>query len=427
VLAGDQGGAAPAARRDEVHVTAALAWRNLWRNPRRTWLTLSAIVFGTFLSVMFTAMQDRSFADMIDLAARLGGGHVLLQHPAYRDEPTLSHRVGGVSALRARAEADPRVVRTVARVTGQLMVQTPTNQLGAGFVAFEPSEEDDSTLSFLRGVEGTLQAGPHDIVLGRRLASNLKVGLGGKVVYTFVGVDGEIVSGLGRVSGVVETGAPSVDGGLVLLPLAAVREVGGFGPDEATTVGVYLRDSRRSGDVVDALGPGLPAGVAALGWSEAQPDLSGFIAMKVGGARFMEAVLMILVAAGIFNTLFMSVMERSREFGVLAAIGCSRGRLFAMVMWESLWLGLLGLAGAALVTAGPYWYLSTHGIDLSARLGAAPMEVAGVGMPSVLKIGIFPENLALVAAFALGATLTAGLWPAWQASRVPPVEAIRLQ
>jgi ABC-type lipoprotein release transport system permease subunit len=403
-----------------------LAWRNLWRNPRRTLLTLSAIVFGTFLAILFTAMQDRSFADMVDLAARLGGGHVLLQHPERLDEPTLGHRVRDTAGLRALAAADPRVVAAVDRVTGQLMVQTPTHQVGAGFVAYDPSAEDETTLSFLRGVEGTLQSGPHDIVLGRRLARNLGVGLGGKVVYTLVGADGDIVSGLGRVSGLVETGAPSVDGGLVLLPLGPLREVAGLGPDDATTVGLYLSDARASGAVVRDLQPRLPPGVVALGWNEAQPDLSGFIAMKVGGARFMEGVILVLVTAGIFNTLFMSVMERRREFGILAAIGCSRGRLFAMVMWESLWLGLLGLAGALVVTWGPYRYLSTNGVDLSSKVGTAPLEVAGVGMPSVLKIGIFPENLLLILGFALTATLLAGLWPAWQASRVPPVEAIRL-
>ena len=85
------------------------------------------------------------------------------------------------------------------------------------------------------------------------------------------------------------------------------------------------------------------------------------------------------------------------------------------------------LVGAAAVTALPYWWLAEHGIDLSSKLGSTPMEVAGIGMPGVLHIGIFPENVALIAAFALGSTLLAGLIPAWRASRVPPVEAIRPQ
>lgn len=404
---------------------ARLAWRNLWRNTRRTLLTLSAIAFGTFLAVLFTAMQDRSFADTIDLAARLNGGHVLLEHPEYLDMPTLTRTVDHADALRALASADPEVVRTVERITGQMMVQTATHQAGAAFVAFDPTDEDDGTLSFLEGVTGTL-TDRKGIVLGQRLADNLQVGLGDKVVYTLLDRQGQIVSGMGRVSGMLRTGASSVDGGLMLVPIDDMRQVLGYGPDEATFVGVFLGDPRQSAGVSRRLSAGVPAGVRSLTWDEATPDLSGFIAMKVGGARFMELVILVLVAAGIFNTLFMSVMERSREFGILAAIGCSRARIFAMVMWESLWLGLVGLVAAVVVTAGPYVYLVRNGIDLSSKMGPEALEVAGIGFSPILRVGIFPENAVIIASFAMAATLLAGLWPAWRASRVEPVEAIHL-
>ena len=104
-------------------------------------------------------------------------------------------------------------------------------------------------------------------------------------------------------------------------------------------------------------------------WHQTQPELAGFITMKVAGARSSKLIIMILVAAGIFNTLFVSVMERMREFGIMMAIGFSPARLFGLVMWESLWLGLVGLVLAAAVTAGPYYYLATTGLDLPAHDG----------------------------------------------------------
>ena len=90
---------------------AVVAWRNLWRQKRRTLLTLSSIVFGGFLAVLFTALQDRSFADFIDTAARLGGGHVTLQHPEYLDTPTLKRTVQGNGELRGLASQDKDVER----------------------------------------------------------------------------------------------------------------------------------------------------------------------------------------------------------------------------------------------------------------------------------------------------------------------------
>jgi ABC-type lipoprotein release transport system permease subunit len=406
-----------------------MAWRNLWRHRRRTLLTLSSIVFGVFLAVMVTAMQDRNFAEMIDLAARLGGGHVSLQHPEYLDTPTLSRRVGRTDELSEIALGDPRVLRVVQRISGQTMLSTAGESQGAAFVGFDPAEEDEETFALMEALaSGEMFGSSRDkgIILGARLAQNLDADLGDKVVYTMTDASGQIVSGLGRVTGLVRTGAPSLDGALCLLPIDALREVLGYAPDEATQVALFLDDQRRSDLVIRRLGKRLGPDVAAVPWHQAQPEMAAFIAMKVGGARVIEILIAVLVAAGIFNTLFVSVMERLREFGILLAIGFSPGRLFRLVMFESFWLGLVGLAVAALVTLGPYLHLSATGIDLTGSFGEGEMEIAGVAMPMVLRVGIFPESLAIIVLSALLAVMLSGLYPAWKAGRVEPVETIRL-
>jgi ABC-type lipoprotein release transport system permease subunit len=406
-----------------------MAWRNLWRNRRRTLLTLSSIALGVFLAVLFTGMQDRNWADMINVAARLGGGHVTLQHPDYLEAPTLTKTVVSTGALRERALAQPHVTRAVDRVLGQTMLNTAWESRGAGFLAFDPAMDDTTTLSVLGAlVEGRPFATSRDrgIILGARLARNLRVELGDKIVYTLTDKNGDIVSGLARVSGIVQTGAPSVDGGLSLLPIGVVREVLGYAGDEATQVAVFLDDQRATDDVASRLNAEVGSDVRARPWHEIQEELAAFIALKVGGARFMEALIAVLVAAGIFNTLFVSVMERLREFGILTAIGWSPGRLFGLVLAESAWLGVLGLVGAVLITALPYWYLATTGIDASAFIGENAADVAGISMPKTLRVGIFPIHAVVIAVAAFAATLLAGLYPAWKAGRVDPVETIRL-
>jgi ABC-type lipoprotein release transport system permease subunit len=413
---------------------AAIAWRNLWRNRRRTGITLSSIAFGILLAVLFTGMGDANFSAMIDLAARMGGGHVTLQHSEYLDSPTLSRSVQDVESLRRVALEDPDVERVVTRISGHLMISSAVKNTGAAFIAFDPSVEDVTTLSLLEAVtEGELPgaSGRGGIVLGRRLADNLDADIGRKVVYTVTDKDGQIVQEAVRVTGIMETGAPSVDGGLCLLSLEQLRAALGYGEDEAVQVAVFLGDQRRAEVVAARLagqlgsGPAGRAGIAALPWHELQPELAGFIGMKVASARFMEAIIMLLVAAGIFNTLFVSVMERMREFGIMRAIGWSQAQISGLVMFESLWLALVGLVLAALVTAGPYWYLSEMGIDLAA-MGVAGTEVAGVAMTDVMRVGIFPENAVMIAVAAVLATLLSGIYPAWSAGRVVPVEAIRL-
>ena len=408
---------------------ATMAWRNLWRNRRRTYITLSAIVFGVFLAVIMMAMQDRNWADMIRLAARLGAGHVTMQHPEYLDTPTLTRTVQGTDTLRRLAEDDPHVIRVVERITGFAMLATARENVGAGFIAVSPEQEDDETLSLLEAiVAGEFFGSSTDggIILGEKLASNLDVELGSKLVYTLTDKEGEIVSALARVSGIVRTGSPSVDAGICLLPIDAVREVVGFAPDEAIQIAAFVDDQRASDAAVAALGAEAPEGVAVLAWHELQPDLAVFIAMKVGGAKVMMLVLAVLVAAGIFNTLFVSVMERLREFGIMLAVGFSPGQLFRLIMLESAWLAVIGLAAAAAVTIGPYLYLASTGIDISGMIPADQMEVAGVGMSTVMRVGIYGENVALIGISALVAILLSGVYPAWRAGQADPVETIRL-
>ena len=406
-----------------------MAWRNLGRNRRRTLLTLASIAFGVFLAIFSMAAQDRNWQDMIDLGARMGGGHVTVQHPEYLDTPSLSRTVTGTDALVDAASDDPEVERAVQRISGQLMVSTARESYGASFIAFDPEAEDSTTLSYLEAVsEGEMFAADDatGMVLGAQLARNLGAELGDRVVYTATDRHGDIVAGLGRVRGILRTGAPSIDVGMVLLPIEAVRDVLGFAPDEATQVALFIADHRRSEALAARLQEQLGDDAAAVPWFEGRPDLYAFIAMKVGGGVIMIGVIALMVAAGIFNTVFVSVMERLREFGIMMAVGFSPAKLFRLVVYESVWLGVIGLLLAGMLTIGPYLYLNQVGIDMGAMLGDSPTEVSGVAMATQLRFGIYPENAVRIVVLAFVAVILAGIYPAWRAGRVEPVESIRL-
>jgi len=408
-----------------------MAWRNLWRQRRRTVLTLISIAFGGFLAVLMTAMQDRSFADFIDNAARFGAGHVTLQHPEYQDQPTLTRSISLSEEDRAKDSSDEDVLKIVDRTAGQAMVSTASDTFGAMFIAYDPEREDENTMEFTEGLTaGKLFETAKDdgIILGRTLAKNLDANLGDKVVFTLTDRSGEIVSGMERVSGIVTTGSVSTDAALVLLPIGTVRKVVGYDPTETTQVAVFLDNGRKSVEVAQRLRERHGGDYAVLTWDEIQPEIKAFIAMKVGGGRVFEIVIGILVAAGIFNTILMSVLERTREFGIMLAIGYSPRQLFAMVMAESAFLGAMGLVLGVLLTAGPYYYLYNTGIDMGPIMAEnmESFDIGGVGMDTVLRIGIFPENAAAIAIAIVVATLAAGIYPAWKAGRVDPVESINL-
>jgi ABC-type lipoprotein release transport system permease subunit len=404
-----------------------MAWRNLWRNVRRTLITLSSIALGTMLAIVLTGIQDSSYGRMIDLAARTGGGHVTLEHPAYLDAPSLDLTIAGASKLRETALAQPHVVDAVPRIVGETMLATARRNYGAYFIGIDPELESPRTLAILDDiVEGEPLTGPDDkgILVGATLAKNLRVKLHDKVVYTLTNERGEIVSGLARVSGIVRTGSPTVDASMCVLSIGVLREVLGYDPDEAIEVAVFADKERNTSAVEAALAAAVGPDVATPSWRQTQPDLAAFIAVDGGSGVVFEIIVLVLVAAGILNALFVSVMERRREFGILMAIGVHPRQISTLVVWESLWLALIGMVAGALVTIWPYWYLHTHGADYTEALEGT--EISGVVMDPVLYTDIQPYKLWLIVGAVVVTTLLAGLYPAWRASRVVPVDAIKL-
>ncbi len=450
------------------------AWRNLWRQKRRTILTLISITFGGFLAVMFTAMQDYTWVDFIDSSARLGSGHITIQHPEYMDKPTLSRTVTDTDDKRAAVANDADVAVAVERTAGQAMLATAHDSFGAFFIAFDPTQESEYTQEwnerackpavattdraemeacallrdsaqceenaacewgYKRLLAGELFTAPDDdgIILGKVLAENLEAELGDKVVYTLTDRSGEIVSGMERLCGIITTGAESTDAAIALLPIDTVRGVVGYDPAESTQVAIFLDSGRRTLTVSERIDALIGPDAAVLTWDQMQPEIKSFVAMKKGGALVMNLVIGVLIAAGIFNTLFMSVMERTREFGVMMAIGYTPKQLFFLVMAESGILALLGLVLCAIPTVPLYLKLAETGLDMTStyrQMGIldaqGSMDLAGVGFDPILPFGLFPESAIAIVCAIVGATLLAGLYPAWKAGRVEPVESIKL-
>ncbi|MDX8405571.1 MAG: FtsX-like permease family protein, partial [Mariprofundus sp.] len=332
-----------------------LAWRNIWRRKRRTLITACSIGFGVLLSVTFTGSGDYTYTNMIDMGASMGMGHVTVEPVGYHLKPTLDKRLTGTAALHQQIMAMPEVAAAAERVTGQAMFASARKSVGGAFIAVDPAFETAANNLLLRSmVEGSLfsDRSGRGIVIGSRLAKKLQVKLGKKIVYTTTDAQGEIVSDIARISGIFTTGIDMVDGMMALLPIASVQQALSYAPDEATLIAVVIRDQRHAESMRDKIAA-LPAAgqVAVLTWKEAQPDLAGVIAFDKAGNYISQLLVGLLIAAGILNTMLMSVLERRREFGVMMAVGMSPGVLFRLVMVESFWLAIVGLLLGIIITA----------------------------------------------------------------------------
>jgi ABC-type lipoprotein release transport system permease subunit len=405
-----------------------IAWRNLLRNRRRTLITSFSVAFGVLLAVTFTASGDYSYTNMINTSATLGFGHLAVEPPGYNEVPSLAHRLAGADRIRARALTLPEVDNAYVRIMGQAMFASGAKSTGGQVIGIDPAVENRRHNLFLRSlVSGELfsDSDSGGVLIGSRMAEKLNLRLGKKLIYTLTDRSGELVSGICRVSGIFTTGEETVDSALILLPIDRLRQVLAYEPDEASLVSIFIDDQRRAAQVKVRLGGVLAGGDREiLTWRETQAELAGLIAIDRAGNYLMQGLVGLLIAAGILNTLMMSVMERTREFGMMMAVGMAPSQVVAMVVAESFLIAILGLLMGVLLTTPWYLYMVRVGLDFSGQIGD-DYSTSGVLVDPVLKFRLFKESAIAIGVGVFGLTMLAGVFPAFKAGRVPPVDSIR--
>lgn len=405
-----------------------MAWRNLWRRKRRTYITVLSIGFGVLLSVTFTGMAYDSYTKMIDTSAIMGLGHVTIEPRGYNDSPSLEKRLSNATGTREQLLEINGVDSALERILGQAMFASASKSIGGAFIAIDPDKETGESNLFIRSiVEGELFSGndSHGVLVGTRVAKKLNIDLGKKLVYTTTDAKGEIVSEIARVSGIFKTGVSEVDGSMIILPIDRVRSVLGYEAYDATLVSVVIKDQRRSDEMRDLIMSKLPNPEwEVLTWRETQADLASIITLDKSSNIIIQVLIGLLIAAGILNTLLMSVMERTREFGVMMAVGMSPLTLFRLVIIESVWYAVLGLCLGVIITIPWYAFMYYHGIDFTGMVGS-DYSASGVLVDPVMKIRLFRESAGWILTALFTLTILSGIYPAWRAGRIPPVESLK--
>lgn len=405
-----------------------LAWHNLWRRKRRTLITGFSIGFGVMLAVTFTGTGDYSYTKMIDSSARMGFGHVTVEPQGYNQTPALDKRIQQTTQLREQLLSLPGVDDAIVRIVGQAMFASASKTIGGMFMAIDPAQESAEYNLMLDSItegELLLAAGKRSVVVGSGVAKKLNLRIGKKLIYTTTDINGEIISEISRVTGIFQTGVTEVDSAMVLLPINNVRKTLSYGPDDATLVSVLIRDQRDSiqmREKIEALVGNSEREV--LSWHQTQSEIASVINMDRSGNYISQVLVGVLIAAGILNTMLMSVLERNREFGIMMAVGMSPFTLFRLVMIESFWLALIGLTMGVVITTPWYLYLFNVGIDLSGAVGD-DYSAGGVLIDPIFKIRLFKESVIAILTGVFSLAMISGLYPAWRAVRILPVESLK--
>jgi len=403
-----------------------MAWRNIWRNARRSVLTILAILFATMLLVFMLSFQFGSYDTMINTAVKVHTGHVQVQAREYRDRMDIRLAVPDPGALGDFIGNIAGIAASTSRANAFSLVSSRDRTYGVLVTGIDPDGEAAvSTLKQLVRKGDYLAPGDTDRALvGALLARNLKVDIGDELIVLGQGRDGSVAAAALTVKGIFSSGEDRFDRNSIQMPLPYFQEVFAMGGavHEVVILGRSLKEvagiKGELGGVVSDMDT--DGRLAVLDWMELMPGLVQSIKLDLFSGLIMYVILIVVVAFSILNTFLMAIFERQREFGVIMAIGMTPRRLMQCLFLESAMITLvgivLGIVSGSLVT----WYFQVHGILIS---GASEV-LSQFGLPDRLYPQLSVLSISIGAGIVLVITILTAIYPVIKVRRLRPVEAM---
>lgn len=398
-----------------------IAWRNIWRNGRRSGILIAAIAFGIWAGLMEMAFMNGMAQQQVESAIRTRTSHLQIHAAGFLAHRDVSLYIPDGDSVLTGVRRLPDVEAAAGRAVLSAMASSATTARGVLVYGVDPAAERRLTDVPGRLVEGDYFATGrrNAAVIGERLAQKLGIELGRKIVLTGQGGDGSISAGAFRVVGLFQTANSTFDESTVFVRRADLARNFAL-DDELHEIALRVRSLDDIGPVDARLHRDYPRLDIAT-WRDLSPE----IALTNDSTQQMNDIFLIIILValvfGITNTMLMGVLERTRELGVVIALGMRPVPVFAMVLVETIMLSVVGSVGGILLAAGTVEVLGRTGIDLSfAASGLAALGMDKVIYP-VMPASEYPWVVMLVCVTAL----VSSLYPGWKAVRLDPVRAIR--
>ena len=400
-----------------------LAWRNIWRNTRRTLIILTAVVIGVWSMVLLGALMRGIAVGMVKNGISTLTGHIQIHYRGYRDDPAIENSIGDPAEVeKVLGETLPAGAAWTARVRVNAVASNARHSSGVTLVGIDPASE--ARISFIGKAVSQgryLDAGDRNgILIGKALMKKMDTKPGRKLVLMSQDTKREIASRAFRIVGVFRAEMEATEKQFVFVLRPSSRKMLGLGAG-ISEISILLPGEADNPAVVNRLKAALPADRFEVDtWRELLPFQTAYLKILDGFMWIWYLVIFIAMGFGIVNTTLMAVFERMREFGLFKALGMKPWRIIREVLTESFLLLMTGMIAGNILAFGCIFILARTGIDLSAL--AAGAEYAGmtrVIYPAIASRDILMSNLVVLF---LGIFVSA--YPAVKAARFTPVEAL---
>jgi ABC-type lipoprotein release transport system permease subunit len=406
-----------------MKILLSISWRNIWRHPARSGVLMGAIVAGLWAGILVSGWVNGMVIQRVDRVINEELTHLQIHHPDFMAERESSMFISPADPIFDFLDRDERVASYTARTLADGMIQSPVTTSGVQIMGVNSHTEPQTTNFHENLIDGEYVDAEirNPIVLGKQLSEKLNIGIGNRVVLSFQDINNELVSGAFNVTGIYETGQPSVDERKVYVRSDNLSQLIHDGP-VYHEIAIILHQESDSDAVAADLNREFNDIIAET-WMELSPELR-FMTQAGGGTYmfYIMLVIMFALAFGILNTMLMAIFERMRELGMLMAVGMSKIRVFMMIILESIILTLTGAAGGILLAMATIRYYGTYGLDLTAVGGDTMKEW---GYDAIVYPFVTPEEYLSVTLLVAATAMAAAIYPAIKALRLNPGEVVR--
>ncbi len=405
-----------------MKILLTLAWRNLWRNKRRTLITISSVLFAVLLAIVFFAMEKGSYERMIESMVTYSTGYIQIQDVLFEEESSMDHSMYfGDNIMDLLEKYDEYIDYHVPRIQNFALLATESVSRGAMVIGIDPEQEaklNDLSKDLVSGE--FIAVGDRAVLLADGLATILKAKVGDTLVMLGQGFQGTTAAGMFPVKGIVKLRVPEMSSNTVYMPLEAAQWFY-MAEERLTALIVMPRDPGRTAWLASQLQESLDdEWYRVLTWKEMLRDLLTLMEFDMAGTMVMMLILYIVIAFGLFGTILTMMIERQREFGLLFSLGLKRSQLAFMCFMESLILSVTGvLAGIAAAIPIVTWFYYNP-IQLSGDMAAA---MADYGFEPVLPFSTHPSVFYEQALIVLLIAFFIGLYPVYKVYRINIMQA----
>ena len=403
-----------------LRILTMLAWRNLWRNHRRTAIMLGAISIGAWAMIFMTALTQGMVNEMIRDGISALPGHVQVHHPDYRDDPSITNLLPVSDAEITATFAPAGFTAWSSRIKVPAVITSEYDSRGITLLGIDPARERDMIFVDYDEVEGRFLESVDDrgVVIGHKLANTLETEIGKRIVLMSQDPDNDVADRGFRVVGLFHANVEAFEEAYVFAGKQTIQKMLRVG-DQVTEI-VVLGDDYRDVEaeyarVVELAGPD----VEVLRWTELDTYLGTMLSVMDGFVLIWVIVIFLALSFGLVNTLVMAVFERVREIGLMLALGMKPGNILGQILIESMLLLAIGLSIGNLIA-----WLTIKPLEGGIDISIVAEGMAMMGASSVLYPQLRMEDVVLANVVVLILGSLASLSPAWRASRYEPIEAI---